>query len=306
MPNTGRIQEYRKKCQNIADLTQDSNPGTEVATEKGKIYIGEDEYIQQVSPPDPTSVLQLSLPRLNEIMETQVEKGPTMEAEGNVFTGYSICTNNPQMVNDAYMKIRLNHAGARHIICAYQFPGLKKAQCSDSCDDDDYGASLPVLQMLMENNITHRAVFVVRKCGDKLHQKRIPMYLKTATETINRNSYNGFVRKEQFVKEKIPAEPVSSYAAAAASPPKDEPQKKKRHAYVNRGRGGGRGRGGRGRGHGRGHSHGNSDYKQRYSEHTKKQSKPIVYTPRDSENETTYKFATPWEEHRAQQQIDVD
>ena len=178
---TAKQNEYRKKCQNIADVVQDSHPGTEVMTDKGKLFVGNQEYIPKIEAPDPTSVLQLSLVKLNQIMSVPVQQGPTEEVQGNIFTGYTVCTNKIEDIQDAYMKLRLNHAGARHIVCAFRIPGINTAESNDHCDDEDYGASLPILQAMSQDNISCRAVFVVRKCGMKLNNDRIPAYIRIAS-----------------------------------------------------------------------------------------------------------------------------
>ena len=301
---TNKQNEYRKKCQNIADRAQEETPGTEVATEKGKLYVGNDEYVQRIIPPDPTSVLQLSLERLNQIMSTKIDQGPTFETQGNIFTGYSICTNSFEVVKDAYMKICLNHAGARHIVCAYSLPGRRIAEDKDHCDDEDYGASSPILQMMMENNITHRAIFVVQKCGSKLNQERIPMYLKTAVETVNLHPKNEYTRLMQKATSREKP-PVDTYAAAAASPPKDmevddaNKGKPMKRGYVQRGRGGTRGRGGRGRGRG-----GRGGFSKQ-----KEKDNIQVYIPvpeKQVEDNRSYRFATPWEARMRQNENIVD
>ena len=236
---TAKQNEERKKNQNIADRVQKSDPHKEIVFEKGKLYIGPEEYTPLVTPPDPTSVLQLPIPKLDDIMSTPIEEGTAETMDGNTFKGYSIAANTAETIQNAYMKIRLSHAGARHIICAYVIPGLNHAQCMDHCDDEDYGASYPILQMMIENDITHRAIFIVRKCGKKLRQERNKIYNRVAVGTLNRTVVNKFTRTQQRLENQAAAQPEpqpSSYAAAVTSPPKQAQPPPKR-GYIRRGRG---------------------------------------------------------------------
>ena len=122
--------------------------------------------------------------RLNEIMATELERGRMFECQGNKFIPYSLCTTDYQRINDAYMKLRLNHAEARHIICAWNNVGVPIYECADGCDDGDHGASEAVLQMMIDNNIKNRTIFIVRNCGQKLYDSRLDCYIKAARQVI--------------------------------------------------------------------------------------------------------------------------
>ena len=109
-------------------------------------------------------------------MSKEAQYSVTVEENMNKFIGYSACVQSFQEVEDLYMKMRLNHAEARHIVCVWSLPGIKKHEVMDVCDDEEYGVASPLLQMFKENNITHRAVFIVRKVGNKLTAQRIQLY----------------------------------------------------------------------------------------------------------------------------------
>ena len=156
-----------------------------------------------------------------------------------------------QQVRDLYAHVKLNHADARHIICAWRIPGLSKYECEDSCDDDDVGAGAAVLRFMKNNNIMCRAILVVRRCGNRLYDERIPTYIKCAEETIKKNSYNTLAKTTDQVATNDHGQ--LTYAGAVKSPPKPSA------TVRGRGRGQGRGRGGRSRrrGGGRGTATGN-------------------------------------------------
>ena len=200
---TTKQNEFRKKCQQVADrmMEEDEVDREEVSTNNGKLFIGSKEYVPAVQPPDPTHVLRLPMPKLNRIMALPVQRGKLLQNRGNDFIGYTMPVSTTDEVNDAYMKIRLLHAEARHIVCAYSVPGVNFYQANDHCDDEDYGSSKVILDTMIKNEITNRAVYVVRNCGEKLHSERMQMYSQAAKQVINAHPWNQITNTNQKVAE---------------------------------------------------------------------------------------------------------
>ena len=124
---------------------------------------------------------------------------------------------------------------------------LKKYEAIDCCDDEDHGSALPILNLIQASEITFRAVYVVRKCGKKLNEQRIPMYLQAAKEVLQKYPENSITKKVDRVNtvDEGTADKFAkkTYAKVAASPP----NYRGRGGLRGRGRGnGGRQRGGRG------------------------------------------------------------
>ena len=170
--------------------------------------------------PDATAVLRMPLQQLNMIMMQQVDTCPMTEFKGNRFTAYSLCTNQIQKIKDVYMKLRLNHAEARHIACAWNILGVKEYESADWCDDGEVGAGEEILKVLTENKIQHRAIFVVRNCAGKLYQDRLNQYRQAAIKVIKAFPLNAISQKKQEVVEQADTEP-KTYAGAVKSPPGD-------------------------------------------------------------------------------------
>ena len=260
-----RQNDFRKKSQHIADQVAklDEHEQEEVSIYKGDIYVGDRKYQKIVTEPDATQVLNMPLHELNQIMAMEINRGANpVYKDGNKFTGYSLCTNDPKTIAKAYMKIRLNHAEARHIICAWNIPGLRKYESADGCDDQDNGASIPIVQLLTDNQIESRVIFVVRNCGKKLNAERNSCYVQVAKALISEFPLNPVTNTRQQILDQV----KSTYANVVKSPPQTEPKTNqsaanrggRRRGQVSRGRGRGvrgRGRGGRGRGRGTGHKY---------------------------------------------------
>ena len=202
-----------------------------------------EEYVPRIVTPDPAAILRKSLPELNEIMGIKLDESLPHYYKNNKFRAYSLCTSEFSVIQKAYMKVKVNHAEARHIVCAYNIPGLKKYECADGCDDEEYGISSQIVQLLVENDITHRAIFVVRNCGEKLHQERSTQYLLAVRKVISQFPLNECIQRNQYAGPPKATSP--SYAAAAAKSSSSQPAKinnKLQNTGPNRGRGRGRGK----------------------------------------------------------------
>ena len=303
---TPKQNEFNRKCQSIADRMQeeDTLDREEIAVEQGRIMIGERAYEQKVTVPDPVQVLRNPLFRLNMIMAKKVDRGPTYEEKGNTFTGYTACVDSPEQVQEAYMKIKVNHSDARHVICAYYLPGTEKLEMIDCCDDEDYGAARPVLDFMVRHKVSHRVVFIVRQVGEKLNEKRNEMYLKTAQATLHAFSYNELLKVNQEVKDREDTRSYETPRRGRGSVRRGP--KRNQRAGVDRGRGQGRGgsslQGARsstqnlyGQKGWQRSNVGNDSTKQTY----------IPMSEMDSNNRTgQYKFATPWEAGKARRSSD--
>ena len=171
----------------------------DVTLQKDKIYVGDRQYTPQVKPPDPTEVLRFSLPRLNEVMSINIHCGSKETIQDNSFQAYMIAASSYTKIQDAYMKLRMNHADARHIICAWRVPGLHQYECNDHCDDQDYGASKQLLELMTENDINCTAIFVVRYCGEKLYSQRNQMYIRAAVDVIQKHPWNPITKTNQKI-----------------------------------------------------------------------------------------------------------
>ena len=114
-----------------------------------------------------------------------------MHESGNEYIGYAASCKTHKQVRDLYMKLKLQHVAARHIICAYCLPGIETYYHQDYVDDGEFGAGRFLLQLLTPNHITRRAVFVVRYySGNKLGQKRHDTMLQAAEDVLTKSTYN--------------------------------------------------------------------------------------------------------------------
>ena len=112
-----------------------------------------------------------------------------------IFIGFSLATDSIDTVRMGYMKMKLCHPKARHIICAFHIPGEEWHKSRGYCDDVEHGAGTKLLNFLIRNNMQCRVVFVVRYYSSKKIGKNrftcIENALRTCLETYPLNEVLG-------------------------------------------------------------------------------------------------------------------
>ena len=156
-------------------------------------------YVKCVIPPKPTEILSISMEDFDHTMEMKICKGEQLTTKGNTFIGYLIDANTHQPIRRAYLKLRLMHPRARHIVCAFNIPGIGP-HFQDTCDDDDYGASRPILKAMIDSGIESKAIFVVRYMGQKLNNERFSSYLEAAERVLQQHPTNRLRGEDQHFK----------------------------------------------------------------------------------------------------------
>ena len=72
----------------------------------------------------------------------------------------------------------------------------------DYVDDEEHGAGRALLKFMQEQDLNHKAIFVVRICGrTKLQQDRVPSYIRAAESVMRLNDYNAITQRKQPLKQ---------------------------------------------------------------------------------------------------------
>ena len=206
---------------------------------------------KKFSPPTPTDLLDLSPDDYNDVIKLPTAKGPQVKYKNNMFIAYSIDVNDHQTIRKAYLKIRMLHAKARHVVCAYFLPGKQKQYCMDYADDEDHGMGRIILREMVKCNIINKAFFVVRYSWEKLQQDRALAYIEAVTALQKISPNNSIVGHKQILTEKNKESNMERDRRQAITPNHpgevdNEPPKtpKERRTYTHRdsvrGRGGGK------------------------------------------------------------------
>ena len=220
----------------------------------------------QVQVPDPTTVLQMKEEELDKIWNLPIKYGPQLFQKGNTILAATIEADDFQSVNNAYLAIKLRFAGARHIVAAWNFPTNFVYDGQDYKDDDEHGMGRFILNLMIRNDISHRVIFAIRHCGEKLQKERFTMYEEAIMQLLKQYPHNNILQHDQQIKRRD------------GEPDMVENQQNPRGRGHNRGRGGSRPvTGGRGRGRGRGRiGHNYTDgWKKQKGEQNKTKFSPI-------------------------------
>ena len=207
----------------------------EISFKKGILQIDGKPCVNPITVPDPVDAIKLSMTELNRIFDIPINIGPQLIKLGNIIRAASFCTNEVKAIQDVYMALKLKFPEARHVVAVWNIPTNDRYDGQNYCEDDEIGIGGPILKYLMENNISHRAVFVMRSCGEKLQSERIPCFLRAVEAVIKQAPYNTILKKEQPIEN-----PLQDYLDTTSL--KSNKQRKQR-SFNTRGRGGGAGRG---------------------------------------------------------------
>ena len=131
----------------------------------GQLCVDGNPLIEEVSPPDPTNIVDMDSEELDGVLTMNIPKGEVLQYKGNTFAAYTKDINSVEEINKAYLNIRLKHPEARHIICAYSIDHQHLHKANNFCDDQDVGMGRALLSIMEDNAITHRVFFVVRHVG---------------------------------------------------------------------------------------------------------------------------------------------
>ena len=196
-------QEYKRRQQEVIKEARQNNPNVEVSYNRDGLVIKNKVYTKKVQVPDPTEILLMEEDTLEEILSMKLSKAPRSILKDNTFVAYSICAQDYETVQKAYMNVKLSNAGARHIVCAWNIDNEMENEYErmDYQDDDEYGAGREILKVLVDNNIKNRAVFVARYYSGKIGAERFNEYRKVTNAVIKQSPYNHIIGQDQNVQE---------------------------------------------------------------------------------------------------------
>ena len=89
-------------------------------------------------------------------------------------------------VEEAYLKIRLLHPAAKHVVCAYFLEGTEPHYDQDFCDDGEHGTGKHLLSWLQDNQLNARAIFVVRYYSQKIGPDCFKMFTQAAESALKK------------------------------------------------------------------------------------------------------------------------
>ena len=182
------------------NMQQDENDKINMERRSGKLYIESQPYGKKVKVPTIKEILALPAAEFNQSMEVNIVEGTPVKVEGNTFTGYAIDVNSFRDIEQAYIKLKVMKASARHIISAYRIPGIRTFETEDYTDDQDYACGKALLDWMKQSDIRCKAFFVARETSVKLGAQRFDNYIQAATNALMKAPINSINNIDQSSK----------------------------------------------------------------------------------------------------------
>ena len=196
--------EKRKREQDIMNEMNDRPPmqQKEVKYTKKGLTIDGEAYTKKVQVPDPTKIIQMPISEIEKIMSIKMNNSEKISKENSEFLAFTAAVSSLKEISEGYMKIKLEHPGARHIVAVWCISGTKRHEVEDFQDDGEVGVGRICLQVMKENNITNRAFYIVRYYGGiKMGNDRFDCYIRVMKDALANSPTNRYTKTKQVIKE---------------------------------------------------------------------------------------------------------
>ena len=200
------VNEKKRRERDIIKVNKTATEGKmQIERAKGALKIGKETYKKKISVPSPAQILDLTAKEIQETLDVSTTKGQTINIQDCQITAYGMDVLNFQQIRQGYLKLKMLHAKARHIVCVYYLPGKQPYFERDFQDDGETGVGRAILEEMVKGKIQNKCIFAVRYCGeDKLGSKRIPSYINAVRELLKEHPYNTITKNEQRLQDKHP------------------------------------------------------------------------------------------------------
>ena len=201
------------------------NQCSEIIRKEGKLNINDITYQKKVNPPTFRYILSLSKEEFNQAMDAPITRGSTVTEQGNSFIGYSAPVDRFDEVQRAYLKMRILHASANHIVMACNVPAIKWHNANEYNDNGDIACGRSLQEWMEQSNIHCRVVFVARYATKtKIGSKRFNCYMDAARKAIEADPINSVNHQDQSKDMLSSAELQKRKEVKRASNPRQNPK----------------------------------------------------------------------------------
>ena len=168
---------------------------------RGGLRIQGENFEQKIQAPDPTDVLNYTEEQLDQVYKMELKPGEKVVHQGTTMISYVVPVNSLQMIDRAYMKMRLTHPKAKSIICSFSVPGMPRYLHEDFCDDKEIDGGRFLMSLMKRSKISNAVVFVARyyKLHEKIGSKRFELMENAVVSAFERNPFNRFTNANQSI-----------------------------------------------------------------------------------------------------------
>ena len=145
------------------------------------VFVNGEPKEKELLPPEPMDLFPDDH-ELEKIQKMKLSSSDVTTEKGSDFQAFAIKTNNIAEVQRAYRKVRSLHAGATHVVAAFNMKSKSGYQ-----DDDEHGAGHKLLKKIKDMKKINVSVFVTRYFGGtKLGPHRFDVMKDVAAQAIGR------------------------------------------------------------------------------------------------------------------------
>ena len=159
---------------------------------KGKLTLNDEQITsaKKVTTPQPLDILDMHQEELSYTLKLPMDKSQEIIEKGSRFICYTMPVQSCEQVQSAYMKVKLLHPAAQHVICSYKLlPESNDVFNTDYCDDGEHGAGRFLKSMIDDSGVSHRVFLIVRYYGGiKLQGARFECFQKVFEDVLSRAS----------------------------------------------------------------------------------------------------------------------
>ena len=201
------VQEKRRREKDIIAKCQESD----VSYSKAGLVIRGIPYRKKVQPPTPKQLVNMDIKDLERILKIKLKKDAEITQEKSIFSAYTAEVSSHAAIREMYQKMKLIQPGARHIVCSYYIDHQEEHYSQDYHDDGEPGAGRVALNILTQNNVKNRVVFIARKYGGvKMGSERFQCYAEVTKAALLTHGIkiNHYVKRQQ--QQRPPVAPLGN------------------------------------------------------------------------------------------------
>lgn len=196
------LNEERRRINDLMSENKKKPRGykLDMTVKRGKLTINEEPYCKAINAPTAEDILNPPDALYDLAKELDVVKGGRKVQDKSTFVSYAVAVQDHQDIQAAYLKLRMKHTQATHVVCAFRLPGANTPVNQDFVDDREYGAGRVMLRYLKDEQVLNVAIFLVRYHGGiNIGSTRFEIFKDLAKKA-----------KEALMKKRVQEEPQNA------------------------------------------------------------------------------------------------